>query len=652
VLLVGIAAVYFVAGKVGLDFFGLLNPSASAVWPPTGVAIASLLLFGYRAAAAVFVGAFLVNYTTAGGVLASLGIAAGNTLEGVAAAYLVTRFANGSAAFERTADLAKYAVLAAIVSTTVSATIGVGVLMLAGLAAPATVGGVWLTWWLGDAAGAIVVAPLLVLWFRDRTFTFSIARIVEAVLLAAAAIGVTALLFLQDYPVAFLCTPLLVWAAFRFRGREVVTVAACMSMVATWATVTGHGQFVLAGPNESLLLLQAFTAGVTLMALMMSALVQERVVLLDRERAAHAKAEAALRSSDAFLAMLSHELRNPLSAIAAAGAALEQPGMAPAWNARAGQIIRRQTAVLKRLIDDLLDVAKITGGKLALERRPLDLASLVATSVHTLVDFDRRKRPSLDLQLDEVWVEGDPERLQQVITNLISNAIKFTPSGYVRVRTFAEGREAVVVVEDSGIGISPDVLPRVFDLFQQGAQGRDRARGGLGVGLTIVRRIVEMHGGSVEARSEGEGRGSVFTVRLPSTAGASAPSVSRASAARAVAQRILLIEDNADARESLRMVLENAGHDLLEAVDGESGVERAISQRPRLALVDIGLPGIDGCEVAKRIRSADPSIRLVALTGYGRDEDLAASRAAGFDAHLVKPVSVEQLGSLIEELLG
>jgi signal transduction histidine kinase/CheY-like chemotaxis protein len=409
----------------------------------------------------------------------------------------------------------------------------------------------------------------------------------------------------------------------------------------------------MATPNESLIVLQAFTALFTLTALMMSALVQERLALLERERAAHAEAEAALRSSDTFLAMLSHELRNPLSAIAAAGAALEQPGMAPTWNARAVQIIRRQTALLKRLIDDLLDVAKITGGKLTLERRPQDLANLVATTVHSLVDFDRRKRPALDLQLGNVWVDGDPERLQQVITNLIGNALKFTPSGQVRVRTFAEGREAVLVVEDSGIGIAPDVLPRVFDLFRQGVQGRDRARGGLGVGLTIVRRIVEMHGGAVEARSDGEGLGSVFTVRLPSTAGPSAVAVPRpAAVGAAAAQRILLIEDNADARESLRMVLENAGHDLLEAADGESGVDRAISLRPRLVLVDIGLPGIDGCEVAKRIRSADPSIRLVALTGYGRDEDLAASRAAGFDAHLVKPVNVEQLGVLIEELLG
>jgi signal transduction histidine kinase/ActR/RegA family two-component response regulator len=443
--------------------------------------------------------------------------------------------------------------------------------------------------------------------------------------------------------------PVLVWAAFRFRGREVVTAAALMSTIATWATVTGHGQFVMATPNESLLVLQAFTAGVTLMALMMSALVQERLALLERERAAHAKAEAALRSSDAFLAMLSHELRNPLSAIAAAGATLEQRGMPADWNARAAQIIRRQTALLKRLIDDLLDVAKITGGKLGLVRRPLDLADLVKSSVESLADSGAGL-PSIDLELGRVCVDADPERLQQVIANLLGNAIKFTPSdGHVRVRTFAEDRDAVLSVEDSGAGIAPDLLPRVFELFQQGPQGRDRASGGLGVGLALVRRIVEMHGGSVEARSDGEGRGSVFTVRLPST---SAPGVAvpQAPSARAAARRILLIEDNADARESLRMVLESAGHELFEAADGELGVERALALRPQLALVDIGLPGIDGFEVAARIRAADPSMLLVALTGYGRDDDIAASRAAGFDAHVVKPVSVVELSALIEEL--
>ena len=653
-LLVGITAVYFVAGKVGLDFFGLLNPSASAVWPPTGVAIASLLLFGYRAAGAVFAGAFLVTYTTAGGVAASLGIAAGNTLEGVTAAYLVTRFAHGAAAFERAVDLAKYAALAAVFSTAVSATIGVGILAAAGLAAPDTFGGVWLTWWLGDAGGAILVTPLILLWFRDRRFAYSAARGAELVLLFVAVMGVTALLFFQPqlerYPLAFLCMPLLVWAAFRFDARDVVTAAACMATIATWATVTNHGQFKMATPNESLLVLQAFSALLTLTALMMSALVQERRTLLARERAALSDAEAALRSSDAFLAMLSHELRNPLSAIASAGAVLEHPGIAADWNVRAGQIIRRQTALLKRLIDDLLDVAKITGGKLGLVRRPLDLADIVESAVESLRDSGARL-PTIELELGRVSVDADPERLQQVIGNLLGNAVKFTPSdGHVRVRTYAEGSHAVACVEDTGAGIAPELLPRVFELFQQGPQGRDRARGGLGVGLALVKRIVEMHGGSVEARSGGEGRGSVFTVRLPSTPPASVPASQAPAAPVAARRRILLIEDNPDARESLRMVLENAGHEVLEAADGETGVERALASRPQLVLVDIGLPGIDGFEVATRIQAVDATIRLVALTGYGRDHDVAASRAAGFDAHVVKPVSLAELSALIEQL--
>jgi CheY-like chemotaxis protein len=190
----------------------------------------------------------------------------------------------------------------------------------------------------------------------------------------------------------------------------------------------------------------------------------------------------------------------------------------------------------------------------------------------------------------------------------------------------------------------------VFDLFEQGPQGRDRARGGLGVGLALVRRIVEMHGGSVDARSGGEGRGSVFTVRFPSTSRSAGIAPEAASAQAAAARRILLIEDNADARESLRMVLESAGHEIFEAADGESGVERALALRPDLALVDIGLPGIDGFEVAARIRATDPSMPLVALTGYGRDDDVAASRAAGFDEHVVKPVDLAELSELIERL--
>ena len=264
-----------------------MHPSASAVWPPTGVAIAALLVFGYRARPAIFVGAFLVNLTTAGTIVTSLGIAAGNTLEGVAAAYLVARFAHGRHAFDHALDIFKFAALAAIASTALSATIGVSILTLAGSRRPAQFGAIWLTWWLGDVAGAILVTPLFVLWYRDPGLRVMAARARGVLLFATVAPRrplCSSSPVLARYPLVFFCMPPLVWAAFRFRQREVATAVAVMSVIATWATATGNGPFVMATPNESLLVLQAFTAMIAMTALVMAALVQERVALLARER--------------------------------------------------------------------------------------------------------------------------------------------------------------------------------------------------------------------------------------------------------------------------------------------------------------------------------------------------------------------------------
>jgi signal transduction histidine kinase/CheY-like chemotaxis protein len=626
-LLVGITGVYFVAGRVGLEFFGLLHPSASAVWPPTGVAIAALLTFGRGVAPAVFVGAFLVNYTTAGSLAGSLGIAAGNTLEGLAAAYLVTRFAHGREAFDRAIDIFKFAALAAIASTTLSATIGVGVLAFEDPAVRTQLGAIWLTWWLGDASGAMLFTPLLVAWQRNRTLRAPATRVVEGALLLATVVAITAMLFfsplLGRYPLAYLCLPPLVWAAFRFRQREVATAVVLMSVVATWATSTGKGPFVMTTPNESLLVLQSFTATIAMTTLIMAALVRERVALLEREQAALKNAEAALRSSDVFIAMLSHELRNPLSAIAAAGELLQRPGVPPEASSRAGRIIRRQTVHFTRLIEDLLDVARISAGKMTLHRESVDLADVVSNALQAPQTDEVRAWAPVDHKLEHVWVDADPNRLNQIITNLLNNALKFTSRlGSIRVYTYQDGGYGVLKIDDTGSGIAAELLPRVFDLFTQGEQGPDRAHGGLGVGLTLVRRLVELHSGHVEAYSEGAGLGSTFVVRLPLAAAPAAtmhPTGTEAPAVRA--HSILVIEDNADARESLRMLLEIAGHAVSEAANGAAGVEYALKHEPSVALVDIGLPDIDGYEVARRIRSAKPAIRLIALTGYGRDED-------------------------------
>ncbi len=660
-LLACLTGVYFLAGRVGLEFFGLLNPSASAVWPPTGVAIAALLVFGYRATPAVFAGAFLVNLTTAGTVVTSIGIAAGNTLEGLAAAYLVARFANGRNVFDHALDIFKFAGLAALASTTVSATIGVSILTLAGLAPAGQLGAIWLTWWLGDVAGAILVTPLLVLWYREPGLRGTANRALEASLLLATVAALTSAVFFQPllarYPLAFLCLPPLVWAAFRFRQRAVATTVAVMSVIATWATATGNGPFVMASPNESLLVLQAFTAMIAMTTLVMSALVQERVALSRREHAALKEAENALRANDAFLAMLSHELRNPLSAIAAASAVFDHPGVSPDAATRASRIIKRQTAHFTRLIDDLLDVARVTVGKMTLQRKRVNLADAVSAAIQSSAATGHRDLPRVQLELRAAWVDADPDRLNQIITNLLHNAIKYTaPDGTIRIETDADDAHAELRVTDSGSGIAAELLPRVFDLFAQGEQGPDRAQGGLGVGLALVQRLAELHSGSVSAHSDGPGTGSTFVVRLPRTAAPAAADASSdsgpAAPSRERAYRILIVEDNADARESLRMILESAGHQVLEAADGETGIEYALEREPNVVVIDIGLPRIDGCEVARRIRSINAGIRLIALTGYGRDEDRKRSRQAGFDAHLVKPVIVQGLLETIDNLLS
>jgi signal transduction histidine kinase/ActR/RegA family two-component response regulator len=652
--------VYFLAGKFGLSFFGHINPSASAVWLPTGVAIAALLVLGYRVWPAIFFGAFLVNVTTAGSIASSLGVAAGNTLEGVIAAYLVNRFAGGRGAFSRPADILKFACLAGLLSTTVSATIGVTSLALGGYAARPELATIWLTWWLGDAAGAMLVTPLLVLWYTNRAWRWPAARLLEGALLLVSIGVVGGVVFFHPlvatYPLAFLCVAPLVWAALRFGPREVATAIALLSVIATAATATGHGSFALQTPNESLLVLQVFMALMAMTALPMAAQTAERAGLLKRERAARAQADAASRAKDEFLATLSHELRNPLSAISAAATVLDDNEHVPRGEPlRWLRVIQRQTQHLARLIDDLLDIARVTVNKISLRMEPVNLSSAVERSVRAFTSAGFVHPSRIDLQLENTWVNADPDRVAQIINNLVGNAIKYTaPEGRIRVTVCTEGQTAVLRVEDDGAGISTELLPHVFDAFTQGEQGVERRAGGLGIGLTLVRRLTELHGGSVSAHSEGPGRGSVFVVRLPSASEPAQVTVDerpqRSMSSRTY--RLLVIEDNSDARQALRMLLENDGHEVHEAADGEAGVAAALQLAPDLVLVDIGLPRLDGYAVARQLRAANREIRLIALTGYGRDEDKARAEEVGFDAHLLKPVGIERLRVIIEETLS
>ncbi|HEX4883920.1 MAG TPA: ATP-binding protein, partial [Casimicrobiaceae bacterium] len=375
----------------------------------------------------------------------------------------------------------------------------------------------------------------------------------------------------------------------------------------------------------------------------------ERERLLNLERDARRAAEAASRAKDEFLAMLGHELRNPVAAISSASQILdavrdERSPMA----AEARAIIGRQARQLGRMTDDLLDAGRVMLGKIELQRMPVELAGLVERVVATFRSTGRLAGRRVTTTADAVWIDGDASRIEQVVGNLLGNAIKFTSDGQsIQVRAGREGPHAVLVVADDGAGIEAPLLPLVFDLFVQGAQSGDRLRGGLGIGLALVRRLVELHGGSVDGHSEGTGRGSTFTVRLPAIEPQAAPPTppTRPAPAR---RRIVIVEDNDDARTSLRLLLDMSGHDVQAAADGPAGLDLILRERPDVALVDIGLPGMDGCRVAEEVRSRiGNTVVLVAMTGYGPPEEVQRGMAAGFDRSLVKPVDPEVLAAIL-----
>jgi signal transduction histidine kinase len=805
--LVVLTVFYFGAGKLGLHF-AYVHASATPVWPPTGIALAAVLLAGYRVWPAIFAGAFLVNLTNEGSVATSIGIAIGNTLEAIVGGYLVRRFANGARAFDRARDVFRFAIVASVVSTLLSPTFGVTSLVLGGYGRWADYGTVWWTWWLGDLAGDLVVAPALILWATKPPAGRNIGRRLEAVLLLLVTLLVGLTVFRDLFfstanrPLAFVCMPPLFWAAFRFGPREVATGVAVLSGIAVWGTAGGLGPFLRAGPNESLILLEAFMATLAVTVIPVAALVWEtrragkereqsreeadrerawlnavlqqipagvaiaeapygRLVLgnerleriwrqpfapaasieeygvyrsfhadgrpyapadwplarsllagevvmdeeiriergdgaqgtlsvssapirgprgtpvaavavfsditerkqaetereefLRREQRLRNEAETANRAKDEFLAMLGHELRNPLAAVSNAAQVLQLSSPASGERARqASGILARQIEQLARIVDDLLDVARVTSRNVIVQARPTDLAEIVQGCVSSLRLAGGVERHHIAVEGNPAWVNGDPTRLEQVVTNLLTNAIKYTPpGGHVRVSTGTDGSRAFLRVADDGIGIPAELLPHVFDPFFQAEHGLDRRQGGLGIGLTLVRRLVELHDGTIEATSDGPGRGAVFCMRLPSIpAPVPAPAAQRPPAAAAASCRILLVEDNADARETLRLCLELAGCSVICAEDGPSGVEAASAERPDVALVDIGLPGLDGYDVARLIREAPggKEIRLVALTGYGQAEDKRKAVEAGFDAHLVKPVAPERLLDLLSAL--
>ena len=378
----------------------------------------------------------------------------------------------------------------------------------------------------------------------------------------------------------------------------------------------------------------------------------EQIRQVEHER--RSALEEANRRKDEFIAMLAHELRNPLAPIQNSAKMLQLLlATADPVVLNAVAVVERQTKQLVRLVDDLLDLARIAQGRFELRKKQLDLATVLEQAIQITIP-DRKEREHqfhTSLPTNQLYLEADPERLEQIIVNLLHNAAKYTePKGQIWLSAERDGDDAVIRVRNTGIGIPPDMLSRIFELFTQLEGSHRLSQGGLGIGLTLVRRLVELHDGTITAHSAGLGRGSEFVVRLPAHAKSlRATSTERHSEPQISAScHLLIIEDNADARDTLATLLRFGGHRVEIAETGLRGIEQALATQPQAALIDIGLPDVNGYEVAKQVRAElGERIFLIALTGYGQTDDLRKALDAGFDAHVIKPADLQELGRLL-----
>jgi signal transduction histidine kinase/ActR/RegA family two-component response regulator len=651
--IVSLALVYVATAWVGFEV-AVVAEQVTLVWAPSGIALAAVVLGGTRLASGVLLGALVANLTTDVPVVTALAIAVGNTLEALLGAYFLRRVAFRPRV-DRLRDALGLIFLAGALSTTVSATTGSVSLCVSGVQPWSAFAVLWRDWWLGDTTGVLVVAPMLLTWlgaprprWTPRDAAQASVLLVVLLIVGAVSFGPPSGTVLSAYPVHYLAFPVVIWAALRFGPRGAASVVFFLAAVSVIGMTQGFGPALLRATSERLLLVQLFIAVVASTGLLLGAAIAER-------NATHEALRASDRKKTEFLATLAHELRNPLAPIAGAVELLRgETDRAAAERLR--RTIERQSTNLVRLVDDLLDVSRITSGKVHLRKRRVDFAEVLENAIEISRPHIESRAQTLEVEMPHsIRLEGDPTRLAQVISNLLNNAASNgVQGGHIWLSAHASRGEVVIRVRDDGAGMTRDDLAHVFELF---AQGRGTGRmSGLGIGLTLAKHLVTLHGGSITAESGGAGQGSEFTVRLPGVHAELDPAPSGGSpattprAALPAALRILVVDDNVDAAEMLAALLEGRGHDVHVAFDGTSALAQVRDSVPDVVLLDIEMPGMSGLEVARALRS-DPrcdGARIIAVSGYGQARDCERSRAAGFDVHMVKPVQPETLYAEIE----
>src|SRR5438552_11263951 len=656
-----LTVIYFIVGKLSLQL-AFVHPSASPVWPPAGIALAALVVFGYRTWPAIFLGAFLVNVTTAGNIGTSLCIATGNTLEAVCGAWLVNRFAGGTRMFERAQDVFKFAV-AVMVSTAVSPTFGVTSLAVGGLADWANYRAIWLTWWLGDATGALVVAPLLILWSIGPRWRLNPKRHLEVgllllvlLMLGEAVFGGWFPITARNYPISFICGPIVIWMAFRFTQRETATGIFVLSAIAIWGTLRGFGPFVMATENQSLLIAQTFTAVLVITALALAAGMAEGWRAEEAIEYHKAVVDEANRTKENFLAMLSHELRTPLTPVIAALDVLESVPSQSEDSKASLPMIRRNVELESQLIDDLLDLTRIAKDKLQLKFDQIDAHQAISNvaEICRMEANARRLRVYLNLRAGAHHVTADVTKFQQIIWNLLKNAIKFTnENGEITISSSNPSPQVLtIIVGDTGIGIEPEILERIFDPFEQGDRSFQRRFGGLGLGLAISKSLAQAHGGTLAVASEGRDRGSTFVLTMNTVAPPQErPTEPEMIPIEARALRILLVDDHQDTCAALEKLLVRRGHLVAATHNVRSAMEAAVRNRFDLLISDIEQPDGSGMELMMQLHAIS-KMPGIAISGFGNYGDIEKSLKAGCSEHLIKTVKLEKLEAAMERAIA
>jgi len=661
-LAIGLLAIlYFVVGSFCLRL-AFLNASASPVWPTAGIALAALLLLGPRVWPGVLIGAFLVNITTTGNACTSLFIAVGNTLEALCGVWLVNRFAGGRRAFDRAQDVFKFA-LAVMVSALISASIGVTALALAGFANWTNYGAIWLTWWSGDTSGIWLVAPLIILWSRAAELRWTrregveiIALLILMGLLGEVVFGGWFPNSPLNYPIAFILGPILIWTAFRFSQRETTTGFFILCIVAIWGTLRHRGPFIMETENQSLLMLQSSTAVLFITAMALAAAMAERRRAEEALVSQKAAVEAANKTKDYFLAMLSHELRTPLTPVLAELDVLEFDGSSPKDSKAALATIRRNVELESQLIDDLLDLTRITRDKLQLTLVPVDAHQAISNVVEICREelSTRKLKLEINLRAEAHHISADAAKFQQIAWNLLKNAIKFTgEEGEITISTANPSPHTLAItVRDTGVGIDRDLLDRIFEPFEQGAQSFQKRLGGLGLGLAISRSLAEAHGGTLVAKSDGRDFGATFLLTMQTTVPSERSSRDAGQdgqTQRRIGLRILLVDDHQDTCAALEKLLVHRGHLVATAHSMRSAIEAAGANRFDLLISDIALSDGSGIDLMTQLRRIC-GIPGIAMSGFGMKGDIERSLQAGFVEHLVKPVKLEKLEAAINRI--